>query len=84
MGWKLVKSFKPDGHAYFTDERGRLAIADNSGTTPECTDDGVLYVKGATIERVRVDLNDGASSAVEDEARWLVKYFDTEKSVDDS
>jgi hypothetical protein len=76
MAWKLVKNFRPQGHAYYKDERGRLAIADCSGSTPETTDDGVLYVQGATVERVTVELNDEQSSiASEDEARWLMEYF---------
>jgi hypothetical protein len=50
--WEL--EFKPgwDGHAYFWDMRSQpvagwryhLAIADQSGSNPEETDDGILYV----------------------------------------
>lgn len=44
MSWKLLKDFRPDGHAYYADGRGRVAIADCSGKLPEDTDDGVLYL----------------------------------------
>ena len=46
-----VKLFKcaDDGHRYFREyldgmETGRIAVADNSGSTPPQTEDGVLYL----------------------------------------
>lgn len=33
-----------DGHRFFRDEAGRISIADQSGDTPEETDDGPLVV----------------------------------------
>lgn len=41
--WRLVLKFA-DGHRYFRDARNRIAIADDSGATPDDTDDGVLYL----------------------------------------
>jgi hypothetical protein len=43
MKWKLL--FKaPGGHRYFEAEDGRVAVADDSGATPDKTEDGVLYL----------------------------------------
>jgi hypothetical protein len=39
------------GHSFFTDrESGRVAIADDSGPTPDTTDDGVLWLVGVDHE----------------------------------
>jgi hypothetical protein len=42
-----------DGHRIFTDTKheGEYAIADNSGLTPDRTDDGVLYVDVYKIQK---------------------------------
>ena len=45
--WQLVFNWKPEGgHAVFVskDNDVKAAIADNSGDTPDMTDDGVLWV----------------------------------------
>lgn len=44
--YKWTKLFKAKGgHKYFRDEiTGMIAIADDSGTTPDRTDDGVLWL----------------------------------------
>lgn len=43
----------PGGHRYFTEvETGRLTLADESGRTPDETDDGVLYIDQQTIDEV--------------------------------
>jgi hypothetical protein len=42
--WKLVLKV-PNGHRYFEEVgTGRIAMADNSGGTPDLTDDGILYL----------------------------------------
>ena len=42
--WTLLKSFR-GGHKFFRDERtGKIAIADQSGATPDLTEDGILCV----------------------------------------
>lgn len=41
--WTLVTRL-PGEHRIFRDANGRLALADNSGDTPDTTDDGVLYL----------------------------------------
>lgn len=41
--WTLVTRL-PGEHRIFRDAGGRLALADNSGDTPDTTDDGVLYL----------------------------------------
>jgi hypothetical protein len=43
--WKLALRL-PSGHRYFRDLQhpGKVAIADDSGETPEVTDDGVLHL----------------------------------------
>ena len=41
--WRKILQFK-GGHRYFRDRRNRVAIADDSGATPDDTDDGVLYL----------------------------------------
>lgn len=46
MLWTLVLKI-PNGHRYFragTAEDGRIAVADNSGRTPDKTDDGILWL----------------------------------------
>lgn len=43
MKWKFLKAFKR-GHRFFQDPQGRIAIADDSGETPDLTDDGILYI----------------------------------------
>jgi hypothetical protein len=43
MSWYFL--FKPPGgHKFFRDERGRIGIADDSGSDPTNTDDGVIYL----------------------------------------
>jgi hypothetical protein len=39
----VIRLLIPDGHRYFERE-GQIAIADQSGRTPEETDDGLLYL----------------------------------------
>jgi hypothetical protein len=42
--WTLIVA-APNGHRFFKDERsGRISIADDSGTYPDETDDGVLWL----------------------------------------
>jgi hypothetical protein len=42
--WDKIAAFR-DGHKYFEDKlTGRVSIADQSGSTPEDTDDGVLWL----------------------------------------
>lgn len=67
--WKLMWTL-PDEHRIFCSDRKRLAIADQSGETPDQTDDGVLLldfsrpliVTGfAGRERYFIPLKDAAS-----------------------
>ena len=74
---RLIRNFRPDGHAYFSDSRNRIAIADCSGKTPEDTDDGVLYID--RIEGIKfhgagiaLNLNEGMTSINTAEAQFLV------------
>jgi hypothetical protein len=41
--WTQIAGFN-DGHKFFKDKSGTIAIADQSGEFPEDTDDGVLYL----------------------------------------
>ena len=44
--WTKIKSFK-GGHRFFREAGdSRVAIADDSGPTPDTTDDGILYLIG--------------------------------------
>lgn len=52
--WKLLtKRPAQDEHRLFIDDRGRLSIADNSGSSPDTTDDGPLIIQptGTCIAR---------------------------------
>ena len=42
--WIRRKKPTADGHAFFQNHDGRWAVADNSGSVPETTDDGVLWL----------------------------------------
>lgn len=41
--WKLIKAFT-NGHRFFEDEKRRIAVGDQSGSIPEHTDDGILWL----------------------------------------
>ncbi len=77
---KIIQDFRPAGHGYFRDARGRLAIADCSGYQPQDTDDGVLYVdvlRGITIGSRGLALallgSKGTGTPISvQEAKWLV------------
>lgn len=44
MNWSLVLKI-PNGHRYFRDESSlRIAVADDSGSTPDRTEDGILWL----------------------------------------
>ncbi len=44
MTWVLVLRIR-GGHRYFREEgTGRIAVADDSGATPDRTEDGILYL----------------------------------------
>jgi hypothetical protein len=66
--WKLLG--QPSGHGnhrYFRDVRGRVSIADDSGTDPSFTDDGPLYLDPNRIAELRCDGDDctvGSSVAI--------------------
>ncbi len=52
MDFKLLRKIK-GGHSYFLADDGRIAIADESGDTPDTTDDGALFLdlnRAATIQ----------------------------------
>lgn len=52
----LIKSFG-SGHRYFIDRtNGRIAVADESGRTPDQTDDGVLYADFTRHDHATVGL----------------------------
>ena len=79
MKWRLLRSFRPEGHAYFEDEKGNVAVADCSGTTPDTTDEGPLYVdfnRELICRDISVPLKGGTSTpASDEEARWVKKRF---------
>jgi len=41
--WTLTLDL-PGGHRYFTNPTGHIAVADDSGRTPDSTEDGVLWL----------------------------------------
>lgn len=46
--WDLKVVFGPHDHRLFREEAtGRWAVADNSGTLPEDTEDGILWIDGS-------------------------------------
>jgi hypothetical protein len=45
------------GHKFFADPTGRIALADWSGDTPDQTDDGVIWLD--TKRPIRINLEDG-------------------------
>lgn len=56
MKWQLIQRIK-DGHRWYLNENGRRACADDSGRTPEDTDDGILYAdlsRPVRVERSEV------------------------------
>lgn len=50
----------PGGHRIFRTSGGRFAIADDSGRTPDQTDDGVLYVETRGVIRFANDAHYGS------------------------
>jgi hypothetical protein len=62
--WKLVRRFsEKNGRKYYLDLEHdyRLAVADYSGTTPDKTDDGILYIntnKRIIVQRYADDYYD--------------------------
>lgn len=46
----LVSKDGTRGHRIFRNSVGRLAIADNSGATPDSTDDGVLWISSVSMD----------------------------------
>lgn len=62
--WKLITRL-PGEHRIFADESGRLAIADNSGETPDQTEDGVLYLDFARPAVLTGDLTRDAHCRME-------------------
>lgn len=79
VSWTLVKSFRPKGHAYFVDQHGNYAIADNSGNRPEDTDDGVLYIdhdRALVVEKASLPLKGGVATPIaHEEAEWVSRVF---------
>lgn len=57
--WKLVLTV-PNGHRYFSSKDGRIAVADDSGETPDVTDDGVCWIDGG--RPILLDLPGGVVS----------------------
>lgn len=57
MAWEKVKNLG-GGHSLWELE-GRLALCDESGTSPPDTDDGVLYLD---VEAFRVSVEEGAAT----------------------
>lgn len=41
--WQLLKGFT-DGHSYW-EKNGKVSVCDRSGSTPDLTDDGPLWIK---------------------------------------
>jgi len=82
----LLKKFA-DGHRFYIDRtNGRIAVADNSGTYPDSTDDGVMWLDFERSPNVDAgDFNgfpvEKASGerlsicAVKDESAWLRSLF---------
>ena len=55
--WKFIGRLGNGGHKlYLDEERSRFAIADESGTTPDQTDDGVLWI----VTHQRLEVKEGA------------------------
>lgn len=52
MIWTFIAKLEKQGHRLFRDSEGRVAIADNSGSRPDTTDDGVLYLD---LDRMRAE-----------------------------
>lgn len=56
--WKKLAQPTPRGHRFFEDKNtGRIAIADNSGPTPDRTDDGVLWLDSSRKMLVKLEHN---------------------------
>jgi hypothetical protein len=45
MNYTYIGRATREGHRYFLDETGRIAIADQSSPTPDSTEDGPRYIK---------------------------------------
>lgn len=93
MQWQLLISF-PDGHRFFRDVESddQVAIGDQSGSTPDQTDDGTLwldqndrrvhgsYERGGIHLRVEVFNDIGTRRSwvqvTMDEALWLAEHLD--------
>lgn len=54
--WTYLVKPTSDGHRYFRSDDGRIALADNSGSNPDHTDDGPLYLDVSRERRVRLCL----------------------------
>lgn len=79
MQWKFIRGFNRS-HRYFRDEDNRLALADDSGRTPDQTDDGVLYVDKLrqidydgmfSVPIINQKGMENTTPATEEEAIWL-------------
>jgi hypothetical protein len=54
MNWKLEFTEKNE-HRIFSDEQGRLSVADRSGVNPSLTEDGALYINPNSVATIRVN-----------------------------
>lgn len=81
--WTLIKSF-PGQHTYWAHNvEKRIAIADRSGSTPDTTDDGILWIdfeerpsltlQGFYIPVRRVNGDKYHVPISNDEAMWIFK-----------
>lgn len=88
--WLLLKGFT-QGHKYFEVSCGKIAIADQSGETPDQCEDGVWYLHIKEVIKANespipgfclplVDENGNRSSAIisNAEALWCNEYLDME------
>lgn len=64
MQWKCLRRPREmQGHKFFADPTGRIALADWSGDTPDQTEDGVLWLDPHRPIRVTVQETRGALMA---------------------
>lgn len=77
--WKLVRRLASD-HRIFKDElTGQLAIADNSGTRPDTTEDGVIWI--ALDQPAHVGVDDDRSSPYVSLSVFGPRIGDVEKGM---
>lgn len=93
MSWEKIKSFS-GGHRFFTSPEfpTKVAVADQSGATPDATDDGVLFVDftqpiqaghGWGVPLIDRKGEKSSTAASAEEALWLAAKYRMEIEVPD-